>query len=187
MSNSNKKSSKIKNKTENFFFDAINANDAFTILKILAEKDINIAKKIEQITKEYLSNIDLNEIASDVYFELDSLNVEELWDKSGSTRYGYVEPVDQAWDMIEGSLEPFLEKLSEYRKLSMNKEVKIHCMGILKGIYQYEKESTSEFKDWAVDIPREYFETIVNDWKKKCKNPKDIKEMDDFITKNFLW
>ncbi|MCK4666191.1 hypothetical protein KAU33_05555 [Candidatus Dependentiae bacterium] len=187
MSNRSKKSSKAKNKTEKNIFDAISAEDAFTILKILAEKDINIAKEIEQITKEYLSKVDLDEIALDVYYELDGLDVEELWDKSGSSRYGYVEPADQAWDMIEELLEPFLEKLRKYRKLSMNKEAKFYCMGILKGIYKYEKESTSEFKDWAVDIPGECFETVVNDWKKNCKNPKDIKEMDDFITKNILW
>jgi len=59
--------------------------------------------------------------------------------------------------MFEDALESFIEELKKYKKLSMNKEAKTCCMGILKGIYQFEKESTSEFKDWAVDVPGECF------------------------------
>jgi len=49
----------------------------------------------------------------------------------------------------------------------MDKEAKKHCMGILKGIDQFEKESESEYKDWASDIPREIF-------KKSLMNGKNI-------------
>ena len=162
----------------------ITADDALAILRILAE-DKDVGKRIEEIAKESLSKVDLEEIASEVYSELDSLEVEEVQDQSGSTRYGYVDPGDKACEMFEDALESFIEELKKYKKLSMNKEAKTCCMGILKGIYQFEKESTSEFKDWAVDVPGECFGQVLDEWKKGQKDAKDIAEIEDFIKKNF--
>ncbi|MDL1985680.1 MAG: hypothetical protein LWX54_16125 [Deltaproteobacteria bacterium] len=48
----------------------------------------------------------------------------------------------------------------------MHQEAKLYCMGILKGIYQYEEDSGSEFKDWATDVPGESFGYILEEWKK---------------------
>jgi len=55
----------------------ITADDALAILRILAE-DKDVGKRIEEIAKESLSKVDLEEIASEVYSELDSLEVEEV-------------------------------------------------------------------------------------------------------------
>lgn len=163
--------------------DQLTANDALIILKTIAKEDEKIEKRIKQLAKEYLSEIDLDSIAEEVYSDLNFLDVEELWDSSGSTRYGYIDPGERSWEMFEEVLEPFIDEFKKYQKLSMYKEAKIYCMAILKGIYQYEKESTSEFKDWAVDAPGEYFGSVLDEWKKGQKDTKDITEMDDFINK----
>ncbi len=63
----------------------------------------------------------------------------------------------------------------------MHQEAKLYCMGIAKGIYKYEEKSTSEFKDWATDVPGESYSDIVNEWKKRGCSVKDKKEMRDFI------
>ena len=47
---------------------------------------------------------DKETIASAVYLELNRLDVEELWDRSGSTRHGYVEPNEMASEMIPSFL-----------------------------------------------------------------------------------
>jgi hypothetical protein len=179
-----KKKSKTKRK-KGSVFNHITSEDALGILRTLAEEDKNITRKIERIAKEYQRGVDPDGIASDVYFELDHLEVEELWDRSGRTRHGYVDPADMAWEMFEEALEPFLEEMRKYQKLSMAVEAKNYCMGILKGIYRFEKESYSEFIDWAGDAPRECFETILDEWKKSCKDPKSREEMGEFIKKNF--
>lgn len=184
MAKKSNKPSETKNKPEDKdILSKINADDAFVILKILAKEDVNIAKRIEQIATEYLSGVDIEDIASQVYFDLDSIKVEELWDRSGRTRHGYVEPTEMAWQMLEEALEPFLTELKKYQNLSMHTEAKNYCMGILKGIRQFEKESKSQYKDWAVDAPSGYFEMILNDWKEGCKSSKDVKEMEEFVKK----
>jgi len=107
--------------------------------------------------------------------------VEDVWDQSGSTRYGYIDPVDMAWEMFEGAIEPYLDELKKHQELELDEEAKKCCMGILKAIYRFEKECESEFKDWAVDAPAENFTQIFDGWKGSCKNPKHIQEMKAFI------
>lgn len=172
-------------KKETNILEQITANEALTILKTLAREDKHLKKRIEQIAKKYLiSKVNLEDIASEVYFELDSIEVEKVWDQSGRTRYGYVEPTEKACEIFEETVEPFIEELRRYKKLSMDEEAKICCMGILKGLYQFDKESPSEFKDWALDEPGVYFELVLDEWKKGQKDPEDIEEMEDFIKTN---
>lgn len=161
--------------------DTINAYDALVILKALASEDKSIAKRIEQIALEYLRDVDIESVASQIYFALDSIEVEDLWDQSGSTSYGYVEPVDRAWEMFEESLEPFTRELNRYLDLSLHNEARDYCMGILKGIRQFDEESTSQFKDWAEDAPGGIFDRVLDDWKKACKTPEHLQEMEEFI------
>ncbi|HPB64254.1 MAG TPA: hypothetical protein PKY42_03470 [Mesotoga sp.] len=161
--------------------DIINGNDALLILKALANEDRSIAKRIEQIALEYLRDVDFEKIASQVYYALERIEVEDLWDQSGRMRDGYVEPSERAWEMFEEALEPFTNELKKYLDLSLDNEAKNYCMGILKGLHRFDKESTSQFKDWVEDAPDEFFERILNDWKKACKKPEHIQEMEDFI------
>jgi hypothetical protein len=163
---------KRSNKTRNIF-DEISADDALAILRLLAKEDPKVAKRIEQIAIEYLSDVDIEDIASEVYFELDSIEVEEVWDRSGRTRNGYVEPTEMACQMSEEALEPFVEEMKKYQKLSMFVEAKNYCIGILKGIRRFEKESTSEYKDWAVDAPAEFFDWVLDEWKEGQKGVTD--------------
>ena len=174
-----------KSKTEKDFFNKISTNDAFSILKILAKEDTSIARRIEQIARDYLSGVDIEAIASEVYFDLDNIENEEVWDRSGRTRHGYVDPTEMAWEMFEEALEPFLKELKKYQELSMHTEAKNYCVGLLKGIYQFEKKSKSDYKDYIIDAPSEYLEMILNDWKKRCNNPEDVKEVEKLIKKNF--
>ena len=76
---------KRSNRTRNIL-DEISADDAFAILRRLAKEDPKVANRIEQIAIEYLSDVDIEAIASQVYFDLDSIDVEEVWNRSGRTR-----------------------------------------------------------------------------------------------------
>ncbi len=143
---------------------------AYEILKKLADEDAKISKRIEELALEYMVEVDPEDIAESVFNDLDSLDVEELWENSGRTRYGYVEPYELAYEMFEETLEPHIEQLRKCQKLSMDEEAKLHCMGILKGIYKFEKEAATEFQDWAVDDPHDNFIHIFEEWRKGNKD-----------------
>jgi hypothetical protein len=180
MAKSKRKANSARN-TKKDILATITPDDALAILKSLAKEDKNIKKRIEQLAIEYLEGVDVEEIADAVYFDLDLIEVEELWDRSGSTRDGYVDVNEEAWVMFEEALEPYTDEIKRYHDRSMAAQVKLYCMGILKGIYLFEKESTSQYKDWAVDAPKDFFSRISRDWKGVCKFREDLDEMDHFI------
>lgn len=164
--------------------DDVRAKYAYEILKKLAGEDAKISKRIEEIALEYLVEVDPDQIAESVFSDLDSLAVEDVWDNSGRTRDGYVDPYELASEMFEEALEPYIDEFEKCLELSMAEEAKLHCMGILKGLYKFEKEAATEFQDWAVDDPHDNFRHTLEEWRKRNRDPKDMEEMDEFIKKN---
>ena len=156
---------------------------ALEILRRLARDNPKIKKQIEIEAEKELKEIDVESICDDVYFALDGIDVEELWDRSGSSRHGYSAPEDVAVEMMEEELAPYNEEVIRYFKMVMDKEAKLYCMGVLKGIYRYEQESKSEFKDWSEDVPGKCFGDLLGEWRKRTTNKDVIKEMNKFIEK----
>ncbi len=174
---------KKKSKKQDIF-NIITPDDAFAILQTLAKEDKEIARRIEQLAMEYLSDVDVEGVADEVYSELESIDVHDLWDNAGPTRDGYVDVTELAWEMFEEALQPFLDELKKYQKLSMSAEAKFLCMGILHGLYRFEEESNSEFKGWAVDAPGENFRSVLDEWQGSCESSEDLDEMETFIQEN---
>ena len=159
---------------------AISPDEAVVVLNELV-KDPRIRKRAEEIALAVVSDVDIDAVAEEVFYELDSIAVEDVWDNSGATRDGYIDPGEYAWELFEDALEPFEQHLHKCQGLSLVKQAKHQCMGILKGVSRFERESKSEFKDWAVDAPEENMERVFEEWKKKSNNPKDINEVEKFM------
>jgi hypothetical protein len=167
-----------------FDVNGITPDNAILVLKTLAKEDKKIEKRIQQVLTQLISIVDLEEVASDVSSALDSLEAEDLWDQSGPTRYGYVEPCDIAPEMMEGALKPFLMQLKEYRSLARIKEAKIYCMGILKGLYLFDQESNTQFREWAEDVAQNIFDGLLDKWKKEYKDRSFLNDIKKFTKNN---
>jgi hypothetical protein len=184
MAKSSKKSAAKKSQPyRSKILETMTAPDALTILQRIAEEDAEMAQRFEAVALEILSGIDIDDVASEVRMELESLNVEDVWGRSGAMSDGYVDPGDAAWQMFEDALEPFQEQLDRYKQLSMNQEAKLLCMGILNGIYEFHKESSTEYKEWAIDAPGEYFSLVLQDWREWTQKRNERAEMDEFLAK----
>jgi hypothetical protein len=160
-------------------------NTALDILRRLSNDSVDLKVKIKKTALEMMKGVDVEEVASDVFSCLDSLQVEDVWGHSGGTRDGYVDPAEYAFEMFESELEPFLTKMRRYQKLSMHEEARNYCMGILLGIHKFEKEATTEFSDWVTDVPNDFFSDVLDEWNNKCKIKKDIKIANSFAMENF--
>ena len=174
------KTIKIRN-----ILDTITADDALVILKNVAMEDTEIAKRIERLATEYLADVDVEEIADLVYSELDAIDIEDVWARSGKTRHGYNDPNDMVWEVFEENLEPFLQEQQKYQMLSMQNEAMHYCMGILMGIYRFHKESKSQYREWTGDASPEYLDMILKNWKKDCATPDGLVIMESFVKDNF--
>ena len=163
-------------------FNKISPHEALEILRQITKRDKKLKKRIIELAEDLFKDVDVETVCEDVFYALDGIDVHELWDRAGPRTDGYTSPEDMAVEMFEEALEPFLQKMYRLMELEMSKEAKLYCMGIAKGIYQYEEDSSSEFKDWASDVPGECYSYIVKEWKKRG-NTKDKNEMREFIGK----
>ncbi len=84
------------NKPELNILDAISADGGLVILKRLARENASLLKKIERVALKYLKEIVVEEADYEVFFELDTLRVEDVWDQSGPARYRYIDPNEKA-------------------------------------------------------------------------------------------
>jgi hypothetical protein len=55
------------------------------------------------------------------------------------------------------------------------------CMGVLLGIYRYPKESSSEFREWSVDVPAECAGLLMEQWRERQNGEADVGAMEAFI------
>ncbi len=177
-----KKTSRKRRKPDTL--DAISGTDAIQILRILAERDRELSQEIDVIARDLLAEVSMDEVADCVQAELESLAVEDVWDRSGRRRDGYVDTGDAAWSMFENALEPFRKELAKYQQLSMPKQTEAVCLGILKGIYDFRWSSQTEFKDWAVDAPAEFFWVYLEEWKKSFRQRSSTSRMNQFLTEH---
>ena len=166
--------------------DAISGTDAMEVLRILANRDKELSKEIDAIAWDLLADVAFDEVADCVQAELESLAVEDVWDRSGARRDGYVDPGETAWQMFEAALEPFREDMLKYQQLSMLEQAEEICLGILKGVYDFQWYSKTEFKDWAVDAPGQFFWTYLGEWKKYFKQRLSPAKLNQFLTEHCL-
>ncbi len=161
--------------------DQLSLHDAIAVLKTLADSDAQLARRIAEIATEQLMGIDPDDVAAEVLQELDFLEVEDVWDQAGASRDGYRETGEVADEMIGNALEPYREDLSRYQRLDMLEEATCICMGIISGLYLFEHESSSAFKDWAADIPVFHAEDTLKKWYTKDVPQEFVDEMKSFI------
>ncbi len=164
---------------------ALDEFEAKLVLQRLIARGGSISEAVQEQIENLISTIDMEFIASQVYSNLDGIQVEDLWDRSGSSRYGYTDPSDESWVMIEEVLTPYLERIREYQDAGMASQAQQYCLGVLEGIVIYSEQSDSEFKNWAPDDPETAFSWIYSEWKGGAENDPDAKEFQRTVREKF--
>lgn len=161
--------------------DQLSPADALAVLKTLAHEDETIAARAAEIATACLRDVDLEDVAFALYEELEFLEVEEVWDRAGPTRHGYVDPGEAADEMVDEIVAPYLDELRKLHALGMTIQANQMCMGLLLGLYRFERESTSEFKDWAPDAPNSFAWIVLDAWKEGSPARNDVRALKTFI------
>jgi hypothetical protein len=174
---------RISENTQLRYVNALGHDAAINILINLC-KDKDLSLKIITLAKVALSDFDADLVADKVFRSLNNIQVEDLWDNSGKTRWGYREPTEVAYEIMGEVLSPFIQKMNEYRNLDMKTEEKEYCRGIIGGLLHYGVEGNNEFHDWVPDDPYSYAEEVLIEWKEHNK-PTDIADIQAFYDSHF--
>lgn len=159
----------------------LTGEQAFDVLQRLAAGKGAVAEAVLAEARRVLAAVDVDEIANEVFAQLDGIDVQDCWDRAGRHRGGYTAPEEAAEQLIEDVFQPFVDQVERYHSMGMAKQEQDYCMGVILGTYRYEKESKSEFKDWCVDMPAECAGCLLDEWRKRNRAASAITAMDAFI------
>jgi len=151
----------------NELLSKLTGEQALAVLEKLAAADGEAAVRIEAEARRVLAAVDVDEVSEEVFAALDMIDVQDCWDRAGRSRDGYTSPDEAAVELIEGELQPSVDQLERYRELGMMSQERDFCMGVILGLYRYERESKSAFKDWCVDIPLDSAGWILSEWRER--------------------
>ena len=159
------------------FLGSLNDSEKIQVLNNLLEDNPDLLEKAYNIAVAITDNVDENGIMDDVYYALNALDVDELFSRSGRTRYGYAEPHEVSWEMFEEAITPFIDEMKKLQNRNQPAAAKTHCIGIVKGLWRFDEDSVSDFKDWVEDAPGEYVTTVVDEWKKGNPSDDDVSDV----------
>jgi len=165
----------------NDLLSKLTGEQALEVLRRLATEKGAIPDAVIAEAKHVLAAVDAEEVAEEVFFHLDAIDVQDCWDRAGGHRDGYTSPEDAAVELVEEELQPFLDQVERYHALGMARQERDYCMGVILGTYRYEKESKSEFKDWCVDIPLDSAGGLLDEWRGRNREASATTAMDEFI------
>ncbi len=154
--------SKSHNNSSQAPFADLKGDDAIAFVQYLASANKDTKKHLQKFLKDKCrleSNVE--DVASAVQSDLEFLEVEDVWDQAGKTRYGYRDPSEVAAEMFDAAIAPYEEQLDKCIEDGFFSSARLTGMGILLGIYRFEHDSTTEFSDWIADVSLDRFLEIV--------------------------
>jgi len=140
---------------------------ALEIIERLSQKGGKIRDAVVNEAMNILADVDMDETADEVFDALESIDVQDCWDRSGASRDGYTSPDEAAAEIIDEELQPFLVQVERYHELGMFEQEAVYCAGVVLGIYRYGRESKSEFREWSADLPSECAGLLLENWRKR--------------------
>ncbi|MCB0081937.1 MAG: hypothetical protein KDE47_13440 [Caldilineaceae bacterium] len=159
----------------------LSQSEAQTILHALVKNDPELTQRITELASQQLTGVDTEAVAAEVYAGLDALTREEVWDRAGDTRDGYVETGEAADEMIDEVITPWQAEITRYQTIGLQMEATLTCMAVLQGIHQFATESANPFKEWAGDSLPVYADEVVHTWRKGEPDEGDVAELCEFV------
>ncbi len=158
--------------------------EALFILNELIKEDPHLTKRIHELAYHHLEGVEVEDVAEEVLYDLESLEMDELLDYPIAD-HGFMEAEDIADEMLAHTMLHHVEEMNRYLNLNMGKEARDYCLGILIGLNKYEKESVPLLRGCNTENTQFYIIEILEEWKKKEKDPYLLKSFDDRLKEEF--
>jgi hypothetical protein len=152
----------LKKKTP--LLEQLQPGEAALVLSRLLAGHPELLPEAEEIARSTLSEVSFESIASEVEDSIRQLSLDDLDGQAGRHSWGYTEPTEAAWQLLEEAVEPFVEDMKRHLGLGLHEEAFEICKGIVLGLYQCRDADGDEFLGWAEDFPAEAAGNAVAEW-----------------------
>ena len=130
-------------------------HESAMVLLTLLKKHDALLGEAEKLATEIVNTSSAEDIASAVTDAVTSLDIQDLSGRAGATRWGYTEPTEAAWQLLEESVEDFFEDLKRRAEVGLTDAAVTMCRGIVLGLYKAKDSPSDGPLGWAPDFPAE--------------------------------
>ena len=127
------------------------------VLDELVAADTRVRDSAELLARRSLASVDPATVSDGVLETLTALDQDALATRAGRTRYGYVEPTEAAWALLEEALAPWTEDIARLSRVGLEQAARQTGLGILAGLQRclHHTRHDDLLLSWAPDFPAE--------------------------------
>src|SRR5712692_9040854 len=107
-----KASRALKKKTA--LLDELQPGEAALVLRRLLASHPELLSEAEAISRSTLGDVSFESIASEVEDSIRQLDLDDLNGRAGRHSWGYTEPSEAAWELLEEAVEPFVGDMKRH-------------------------------------------------------------------------
>ena len=135
--------------------EKLKSAEAATVLRCLLQRHPELQSDAEAIAADVLGDVSLLSVADDVENAVLQFDYDDLNSRAGRHSWGYVEPSEAAWELLEEAVEPFVDDMKRYLDFGLEEQAQESCQGILLGLYRVRDGRKNDILNWASDFPAE--------------------------------
>jgi len=152
--------------------DCLKPGEAATVLRRLLKAHPDLSSEADEIARSLLQQLEYEDVASEIEDEIRALDYEDLNARAGSHEWGYVEPSEAAWEILEETVEPVLDDMKRHIELGLEAEALEICKGMVLGLYRLSEREGGDVLGWAPDFPAEAAGNALEFWHAGGDDPK---------------
>ncbi|PYJ92661.1 MAG: hypothetical protein DME23_27085, partial [Verrucomicrobia bacterium] len=88
--------------------ERLDSEEAVALLHLLLDKHPELRPEVEEMAKNVISSKSIEDIAADVFSAVTEVDLEALHGRAGKHSWGYVEPSEAAWELLEEALDDWI-------------------------------------------------------------------------------
>src|SRR5205814_9626691 len=111
------------------------SEEAVAVLYLLLDKHPELRPEVEGMAKNVISSKSIEAIAADVFNAVTGVDLEALNGRAGKHSWGYVEPSEAAWELLEEALDDWVEDMKRKVEADLLTAAQGVCVGIIAGLY----------------------------------------------------
>jgi len=164
MAKKKQRDTRKRSKKKASVLDRLRPEEAQTVLQRLLDAHRELRPEAQQIAKSLLSEVEFEWVADEVEDAVRDVSLDEFGSRAGKHSWGYKEPGEAAWELLEERVSPFIDDLKRQFELGLDAQALEMCKGIVLGLYRVRNEQGGDVLQWAPDFPAETAAQAVATW-----------------------
>jgi hypothetical protein len=158
----------------------LDSNEAAAVLHRLLERHPELRAEAEEMAKDAMASCSIEDIAADVSIAVTGLDLDALNGRAGKHSWGYMEPSEAAWELLEEAVEDFVDDMKRKVEADLMTAAETVCVGIVAGLSEAEGAKSEDVLGWAPDFPAEHAGHIVEEFLKLTRDKMNKSEREQF-------